>query len=181
MTTVDSTPALTLTLLRHAKSSWGDPDATDHQRTLNKRGKADAPEMATRLKARQHSIGQIVCSDAVRTRETAALMLPVLQLDSADLTLDARIYEASLQDLLDVIANQHSPTLFIIGHNPGLEMLCHCLAPGEVPRMPTCAIAAFTLKGERWDTALDAVLAGQKADLFYYDYPKNDYPKNRDQ
>lgn len=32
-----------LFLIRHAKSSWSDPDLRDFERPLNKRGKHDAP------------------------------------------------------------------------------------------------------------------------------------------
>ncbi|MCH5374620.1 MAG: histidine phosphatase family protein, partial [Planctomycetes bacterium] len=35
----------TLLILRHAKSSWGDPSLADHDRPLNARGKRDAPRM----------------------------------------------------------------------------------------------------------------------------------------
>ncbi len=38
----------TLTLLRHAKSSWQDPSLTDMERPLNKRGRRDATAMAVR-------------------------------------------------------------------------------------------------------------------------------------
>ncbi|MDD9893339.1 MAG: histidine phosphatase family protein, partial [Gammaproteobacteria bacterium] len=42
----------TLTLMRHAKSDWNHPGLADHERPLNKRGQAAAPEMAKRLAAR---------------------------------------------------------------------------------------------------------------------------------
>jgi phosphohistidine phosphatase len=37
-------------ILRHAKSSWKDPELTDHDRPLNKRGKRDAPRIGQLLK-----------------------------------------------------------------------------------------------------------------------------------
>ena len=39
----------TLIIVRHAKSSWANPDQTDFERPLNDRGNRDAPEMAKRL------------------------------------------------------------------------------------------------------------------------------------
>ena len=42
---------LTLALVRHAKSDWGDPSLDDHDRPLNERGFRDAPAMARRLAA----------------------------------------------------------------------------------------------------------------------------------
>ena len=35
----------TLLLLRHAKSSWKQPEMHDHDRPLNKRGKKEAPKV----------------------------------------------------------------------------------------------------------------------------------------
>ncbi|MBL2020812.1 histidine phosphatase family protein, partial [Klebsiella pneumoniae] len=37
---------LTLSLLRHAKSSWADPDLDDHERPLAKRGARAIPTLA---------------------------------------------------------------------------------------------------------------------------------------
>jgi phosphohistidine phosphatase len=41
----------TLLLLRHAKSSWKQPEMNDHDRPLNKRGKKEAPKVGKYLKA----------------------------------------------------------------------------------------------------------------------------------
>jgi phosphohistidine phosphatase len=40
----------TVLLIRHAKSSWGDPMMIDFERPLNERGKKDAPAMAKKNK-----------------------------------------------------------------------------------------------------------------------------------
>ena len=39
----------TLTIVRHAKSSWKDHSLKDRDRPLNKRGERDAPEMGRRI------------------------------------------------------------------------------------------------------------------------------------
>jgi phosphohistidine phosphatase len=49
-----------LFILCHAKSSWKDPDLSDHDRPLNKRGKQDAPLMGKVLK--DEDISQILLS-----------------------------------------------------------------------------------------------------------------------
>jgi phosphohistidine phosphatase len=40
----------TLLLMRHAKSSWKEPELADHERPLNKRGKLNAPRMGRLLR-----------------------------------------------------------------------------------------------------------------------------------
>ena len=70
----------TLYIMRHAKSSWKDPDLMDHQRPLNKRGKEAAFDMGHRLKARNVRLDIIVSSDARRAMDTAVAIANVLRL-----------------------------------------------------------------------------------------------------
>ncbi len=58
-------------VLRHAKSSRKDPDLTDHDRPLNKRGKRDAPRMGRLLKKEHLVPDAIISSTAMRARATA--------------------------------------------------------------------------------------------------------------
>jgi phosphohistidine phosphatase len=58
-------------VLRHAKSSRKDPDLTDHNRPLNKRGKRDAPRMGRLLKKEDLVPDIIISSTAIRARATA--------------------------------------------------------------------------------------------------------------
>ncbi|MBX2885950.1 MAG: histidine phosphatase family protein [Granulosicoccus sp.] len=159
-----------LTLLRHAKSSWTDSGATDHDRTLNARGRRDAPEMARRLAERGLAFDHILCSTAQRTRETADLMLPILGADRDNLQFESRIYEASISDLLSVVTSGFAGSVLLIGHNPGLEGLCEMLCPGCVPGMPTCAVASFEVgtSGTATGESIDA-----SVNLAFYDFPKN--------
>ncbi|WP_197495909.1 SixA phosphatase family protein [Acidihalobacter yilgarnensis] len=68
----------TLTLLRHAKSSWKQPDLSDFERPLNGRGREDAPEMGHRLARRGLQPTHIVSSPAVRARATAEAVADAL-------------------------------------------------------------------------------------------------------
>jgi bisphosphoglycerate-dependent phosphoglycerate mutase len=56
----------TITLLRHAKSSWDNTDLVDFDRPLNARGKKNAPDMAQRLKAAGIRPSLILSSPAKR-------------------------------------------------------------------------------------------------------------------
>ncbi|HAG72955.1 MAG TPA: phosphohistidine phosphatase, partial [Gammaproteobacteria bacterium] len=62
-----------LYLLRHAKSSWDDPDLKDFERPLNARGLRDVPVMADRFNARNCRVDCIVSSPATRAKTTAGL------------------------------------------------------------------------------------------------------------
>ena len=58
-----------LILMRHAKSSWDNPFAEDHQRPLNGRGKRSAKAIGEWLRAQGYLPDQILSSSATRTRE----------------------------------------------------------------------------------------------------------------
>ncbi|RZJ80136.1 MAG: histidine phosphatase family protein, partial [Flavobacterium sp.] len=55
-----------LIIIRHAKSDWGNSTLKDFDRPLNKRGIANAPEMAERLVKRKIFPDLIVSSPALR-------------------------------------------------------------------------------------------------------------------
>lgn len=161
-----------ITLLRHAKSSWSSLDLPDIERTLNHRGEKDAPDMGHRLSQRNSKPDYIVCSTAARTQQTAQLLLPAWGINPEDVPvkLDKRIYDASLSMLLDAIADTPSSSThaLLIGHNPGLELLCKTLLPHSVKRMPTSAVSVYDI-----DTADWADLLGKPATLVFHDFPKN--------
>lgn len=140
----------TLYLLRHAKSSWNDASLRDFDRPLNDRGREAAEQIGKRLASEQLNAPLVVCSPALRTRETAEIVLQSAQL-RAEERFDERIYEASLRDLVEVISDipDDAPITILIGHNPGFEELLAFLT-GEARRMPTCALAKIKLEIVSW-------------------------------
>src|SRR5215831_15132963 len=69
---------LTLSLLRHAKSSWDDPALEDFDRPLAKRGQTAAPRMGAYMQANGLMPDLVLCSPAVRARQTLDLLLSCL-------------------------------------------------------------------------------------------------------
>jgi phosphohistidine phosphatase len=131
----------TLYLLRHAKSSWKDASLSDFERPLKRRGREAAQQIGERLAQEKLKNPVLICSPAVRTRETAELVLKSSKLRVEE-RWDERIYEASLRDLLQVVTEipEDKKVVILIGHNPGFEELLAFLT-GESLRMPTAALA----------------------------------------
>lgn len=140
----------TLYLLRHAKSSWKDPDLQDFDRPLNGRGRKAAPLVGQVIRKRKLGIDLILCSPATRARQTASLVKESARL-TAELLYDERIYDADAARLLEVVsqAAESAGALMLVGHNPGMEELLTVLA-GEGHRMPTAAMACVALDVEKW-------------------------------
>ena len=70
---------LTLTLLRHAKSSWADTTLKDFDRPLNGRGRDAAPLMGALMRREGLRPDHILCSPAVRARQTLELVRADIQ------------------------------------------------------------------------------------------------------
>jgi phosphohistidine phosphatase len=140
----------TLYLLRHAKSSWNDSSLRDFDRPLNERGRADAPVIGKHLASENLGDPLLICSPALRTRETVELVSHNANLH-VEPRFEERIYEASLRDLLQVVSeiDDANQTAILIGHNPGLEELLAFLT-GETRPMPTCALAKIVFDVASW-------------------------------
>lgn len=140
----------TLFILRHAKSSWDDPDLPDFDRPLNKRGLQAAPFVGSLMRERRLHVDLILSSPARRARETAALVKEAADF-SAEIRHDERIYEASPMSLLYLVAESDDAleSVLLIGHNPGLEGLVKILTGGGLS-MPTAALAEIELNVDSW-------------------------------
>jgi len=140
----------TLYLLRHAKTSWNDASLRDFDRPLNDRGTEAAERIGKRLASEKLNAPLVVCSPALRTRQTAEIVLSSSAL-RAEERFDERIYEASLRDLMEVISEipDDKPVAILIGHNPGFEELLAFLT-GETRRMPTSALAKIEFDVASW-------------------------------
>lgn len=139
-----------LYLLRHAKSSWGEPDLADFDRPLNHRGRKAAPFMGRHIAERQLIPDTIISSPAQRARETAALVKENWEAVS-EIQFNDRVYEASPQALMQIaeaLPDKFSSAL-IIGHNPGLEGFLKILT-GRSESMPTAALAVIELAIQNW-------------------------------
>jgi phosphohistidine phosphatase len=158
----------TLTLVRHAKSSWDSPARSDFERPLNARGLADAPAMAQRLK-RLPLPDLLLTSPAVRALSTARIFSEQFGRAPEVLETDARIYEASAGDLMKIIhgLDDNIQHVMLFGHNPGISELAAKLADCSFDDMPTCAAARIEFASNSWGK-----ISAHSGKLVHYSYPK---------
>jgi phosphohistidine phosphatase len=142
-----------LVLLRHAKSSWADPDLADHDRPLNARGRDAAALVGRRLGQEGPHPDLVLCSSAVRTRQTLeGLALP----KRVEVVIEERLYGATAGSLLTRI-RQVPPghrTVLVIAHNPGIEDLARVLDSNGltgVEKFPTAAMAVLRFAIDGWE------------------------------
>jgi phosphohistidine phosphatase len=140
----------TLLILRHAKSSWENPDSSDFDRPLNERGLEAAPFVGNLMREKNLRVDLILSSPARRARETTMLVREAAAF-AAEIRYDERIYEASPISLLHVLAETADEfgAVLLVGHNPGLEGLIKILT-GNGVSMPTAALAEISLEIDSW-------------------------------
>lgn len=145
-----------LVLLRHAKSAW--PDVADHERPLAKRGRRDAPAVGRWLGTSGYLPDAVVCSTALRARETWDLAAAELPPGAPPVVrYEPRVYEASVLGLLMLVREFDAAwrTAVIVGHNPGLaELTVGLTGPDSEPppAFPTAFVAVLGLPGS-WEEA----------------------------
>jgi phosphohistidine phosphatase len=145
-----------LLLLRHAKSSWGDPQLADHERPLNSRGRGAAKTMAQAMRDLGLAPDVVLVSSARRTLQTLEALEPWDETPLIEV-MDA-LYLAPSPEILAVLrkAAPAARCILLIGHNPGLHDLAVLLAgahaasgDAQVRRMaaayPSGALAEFSI------------------------------------
>ena len=113
---------LTLSLLRHAKSSWSNPTLPDRERPLATRGVTDAPLMGKAMAERGIDPDLVLCSSARRTRVTLELVLPELRVEPKVVYVDA-LYHASPEQMLKMLREIEpgANRVMMVGHNPEIQ------------------------------------------------------------
>ena len=141
----------TLYLLRHAKSSWANPNQPDFERPLNARGTRAALETGKLMRTRDFVPDLIIASPSVRTAHTAELVKDAAEF-TTEICFEPSVYEASGGDLFAVLqaVENGCQKLLLVGHNPGSEDLLRDLT-GETREMPTAALAEIELKIKDWN------------------------------
>ena len=140
-------------LLRHAKSSWDDPDLADHDRPLAPRGRKAAARLAQWLHDNEVRPGLVLCSTALRAKTTLDLVLTAI--GRPHVVVEAGLYHAPAADLLQRLRTL-PPDLagvLLVGHNPGLHDLASLLAPPGPDAFPTGALTQLRLEIGDWPAA----------------------------
>ncbi|MBE0496695.1 MAG: histidine phosphatase family protein [Campylobacterales bacterium] len=157
----------TLYFIRHAKSSWKDAQLSDFDRPLNKRGKADAPLMAKRLKHHSVTPDLILSSPALRAKKTAQIIAKELGIEA--ITYEPLLYESSFETYVEIL-RALPPTaqnVLIVAHNPEITYACELLADAIFGNIPTCGIVGLELTVETFQEVGEGC-----AHVLFFDYPK---------
>ncbi len=142
----------TLYLLRHAKSSWDEHGISDFDRSLNKRGKTDAPMMGQIFHQKNIKPDIIISSPAKRALTTAKTVAKEMGLAESSIQTDMRIYDQGMNNILAILQdlNGRYDTVMLVGHNPTFTEAVNYFCDYGLANMPTCALFGVTFPVEDW-------------------------------
>lgn len=160
----------TIVLIRHAKSSWDNPDLADFDRPLNDRGFTDAPLMGKQLALQGLRFDAIIASPSKRTTQTLSFLLKEIKFPESKIVWDSSIFHSSSDNLIHILQSLDPSvkTVALVGHNPSMTDLANYLQSDTlIENVPTCGIVCVRAELPAWSD-----LQHQKAKLEFFIYPK---------
>jgi phosphohistidine phosphatase len=150
----------TLLVLRHAKTEDTRPGSKDSERRLTPDGERDAREVGAYLRAQGITVDTVLCSSAVRARQTLELLELGDQLDQNRIEIAGRFYNAGGDTLINAVRElpDDCQVVLLVGHAPGAPGLVHDMTdhatstPKAISQMesrfPAAALAQLEFEGD---------------------------------
>ena len=159
----------TLYMVRHDKSSWDNLFLFDHERSLNNRGKRNAPEMGKRLKTRGIMPDVLISSTAKRALSTARKIAREIGYNKKIIVKTRFLYHADEDAILELIRQQNDAkdSVMLFGHNPSFTDCVNMLTNANIANVPTCGVVEITFNTGRWSD-----INKYEGTLVFFDYPK---------
>jgi len=143
-----------LLLVRHAKSSWSNPNLEDIERPLNNRGKRDAPYMAAYCRSQNIVVDALVSSPATRAYTTASYFYNEFANENQCFDKETELYFGEFQ----------MPAFF--SHNPTITYFTNLFSDEEhFDNVPTCGVIHLISNVENWK---DLTYSNTKVKNFYF-------------
>jgi phosphohistidine phosphatase len=138
---MDKRKKMKLHLLRHAKTNQISPTGKDFDRELLPKAYEQCAELKRYLQDHPIAPKHILCSSAVRTRQTLDQIKDLFA--DVPVTFLNELYLASAGELLKIINELQSPEdVLLIGHNEGISELASELSAGFI-LLKTCGLVSL--------------------------------------
>jgi phosphohistidine phosphatase len=145
----------TLYLLRHAKSSWDNPDLSDFERPLLDKGLKKSKLMIDYLLENEITVDLIVSSPAVRALATAEIFAKALNYPIENIRKDRSIYFGDADKLYEQFFDvpRHVNAMMLVGHNPTLTNFANEFLEKKIDYIPTSGIVSISFDTDYWEKA----------------------------
>jgi phosphohistidine phosphatase len=139
-------------IIRHATAQTPG-NLPDIARKLDISAQAELETIGQHIEKNTWKADRILCSEAVRTKETCAILSTYFGTPPANIVYSPLLYNAPFEFYLKVIAEQDKNIhhLAVVGHNPGISHLASYLAKsGKNYNLPTCGLVLLQFKIDNW-------------------------------
>ncbi|NVO10458.1 MAG: histidine phosphatase family protein [Bacteroidales bacterium] len=160
-----------LFVLRHAKSSWDEPDKDDIDRALTTRGINDAYSMANRLIKHLKEVDLIVTSHANRAMHTSTIFAGVIGYPFEKIKITSRIYEVSEIQLSTLVKElpEDLTRILIVGHNPTFTYYVNRYLLKSIDNIPTAGIVGMSFNTASWKD-----ISRENLQSSFFEFPKKE-------
>ena len=140
-----------LFVIRHGQARGGNANTDDSVRELTDTGKSHARKVAETLAHEAPYPALILCSNAVRARQTCEQFCDSINYTGAT-TFCPELYHATAAGYYRVISSYggHADPLAVIGHNPSAEEFVGDLCARHIS-LSTASVAVISCDCSRWD------------------------------
>lgn len=160
-----------LFVLRHAKSSWDEPNVDDVDRALTTRGITDAYSIANRQKKHLKDLDLILTSHANRATHTATIFAGIIGYPNEKIKLSSTIYEISENQLITIVKKlpDDIARVLIVGHNPTFTYFVNKFLKSPIDNIPTAGIVGLSFRSTTWND-----ISRDNLQSSFFEYPKKE-------
>jgi phosphohistidine phosphatase len=140
-------------LVRHATAQPRDPNLSDFDRKLIKKGKKESRKAAERFQKYKILPNIWISSPAPRALETAQIFADILDFPHTEILLESALYDQNdSKSYFELIASlpHHKSSIILFGHDPGISECASALASNVQFDFPKAGIEGFTLLTDSW-------------------------------
>lgn len=145
----------TLYLLRHAKSSWQNPDLDDFERPLLEKGLKRSKLIIDYLMDHEIIVDLIISSPALRAQATAEIFARALNYPIDEIKKDKKLYfgdsDAYYEQFFDV--PKHVNSMMLVGHNPSITNFANQFLEKKIDFLPTSGLVSISFDTDQWEKA----------------------------
>ncbi|MBN2615432.1 MAG: phosphohistidine phosphatase SixA [Bacteroidales bacterium] len=141
--------------IRHAKSSWENPELPDHRRDLLDVGIKRTRKVAKWMINKKIAPDLIISSPATRAFKTARIIAQFFDYPEKKIVTVPTLYPGSAQHIMDTLYALPNAVeqVMVVAHNPVLTELVNSFLENnkKIFNLPTSAVAAVRFDTDEWE------------------------------
>ncbi len=143
----------TVTLIRHAKSSWEDSSLQDLIRPLSSRGIENTTLLGNYIFVKKFTLDKILCSPATRAIHTAINLGDWIGYPHKNIKISKVLYYGKVGNVVKTLQQQNDKYnhICMVGHEPLLSELAEYLCGSAPEKFVTCGMLTIQFDVLLWE------------------------------